>query len=161
MELLPIGEAARRVGLRASALRFYDERGIVRPQVRRGARRYYGPDELRRLVFIELLRQVGVGLEVASAMLEQPGEGWRAALRAEIEALDGRIAQAQAARAFLTHALECPAARPVRDCPTMLDLLDRRLSGESLESLARAEGAPPPPPPQARRAPRPGRGSRK
>ena len=60
MDVIPIGEAAARLGLTASALRYYDERGLVCPQVRRGGRRMYGPEELRRLAFIKLAHRLGL-----------------------------------------------------------------------------------------------------
>ena len=45
-ELLPIDEVARRLGLRASAIRYYEERGLVQPVSRHAGRRWYGPDEV-------------------------------------------------------------------------------------------------------------------
>jgi DNA-binding transcriptional MerR regulator len=60
MDLIPIGEAATRLGLSTSALRYYDERGLVCPHVRRGGRRMYGSEELRRLAFIKLAHQLGL-----------------------------------------------------------------------------------------------------
>jgi MerR family transcriptional regulator, copper efflux regulator len=48
-DLVPIDEVARRFGLRASAIRYYEERDLVRPASRQGGRRWYGPDEIRRL----------------------------------------------------------------------------------------------------------------
>src|SRR4051794_669455 len=72
MELISIGEAARRVGLNASALRYYEERGLVRPAGRHGGRRMYGQNELRRLAFVQLLQRLGVGLDTAAAVLDWP-----------------------------------------------------------------------------------------
>lgn len=156
MVLLPIGETARLVGLKTSALRYYDDRGLVRPKVRRGGRRFYGRDELRRLAFIQILQRLGIGLEVAAAVMDHPSDVWRARTREQIAALDALIAQARAARDLLSHALECPSAHPTRECPTMTGLLDRRLAGTSFEELAaeHAHEAPPPPQrkPPARRA---------
>ena len=47
--LVPIDEVARRLGLRASAIRYYEERGLVQPSSRHAGRRWYGPAEIRRL----------------------------------------------------------------------------------------------------------------
>ena len=55
MQLVPIGEAARRLGVNTSALRYYEERGLVTP-ARRAGRRVYGPGDLRRLAFIQVLQ---------------------------------------------------------------------------------------------------------
>ena len=67
MDLIPIGEAAARLALSTSALRYYDERGLVRPQVRRGGRRMNGSEELRRLAFIKVAHRLGLPLQTAAA----------------------------------------------------------------------------------------------
>jgi DNA-binding transcriptional MerR regulator len=137
--LLSIGEAAARLGLRTSALRYYDQLGLVRA-LRRNGRRHYGPDELRRLATIQMLGRLGVGLDVAGAVLDAPRDAWRARARERIDALEAIIAEATAARLLLAHLLECPADHPVTQCPVMGRLLDRRLGGEDLEHLLLEEG---------------------
>lgn len=62
---IPIGQAAERLGLNPSALRYYDERGLVRAPTRRAGRRMYGRDELRRLAFIKIAQQLGLPLETS------------------------------------------------------------------------------------------------
>jgi DNA-binding transcriptional MerR regulator len=136
MELISIGEAARRLGVNASALRYYEERGLVRPALRRGGKRMYGPEELRRLAFIQVGRRLGFRLDVSAAVLEEPGERWRTTVQHQIGVLDDLIAQARIAQTFLEHALACPADNPVRDCPYFRTVLDRRAAGESLEAIA-------------------------
>jgi DNA-binding transcriptional MerR regulator len=56
---LPISEVAQRFGIRASALRFYEEIALLMPAMRRSGRRYYGPAELKRLSLIRLLQDTG------------------------------------------------------------------------------------------------------
>jgi DNA-binding transcriptional MerR regulator len=136
MELIPIGDAAMRLGMRTSALRYYDERGLVSPHARRGGRRMYGPDELRRLAFLKLAHGLGLPLDTAAAVLDAPGTQWRQTVRDQIDALDRVIAQAKGAQAFLTHALHCPADNPARECTTMVGTLDRLVGGLSVEQLA-------------------------
>jgi len=70
MELVTIGEAAQILGLKTSALRYYEERGLVTPEARRSGRRMYGREQLRRLAFIQLLQRLGVSLDAASAVRE-------------------------------------------------------------------------------------------
>jgi len=144
MEPIPIGEAARRLGLNTSALRYYEERGLMHPVERRGGRRMYGLEELRRLAFIQLLQQLGVPLDAAAAVLDQPGDRWREAVREQLVALEDLIARAQGARDYLEHALQCPADHPVRECPYMIGILDRRLAGTTIEQLAVEHGHLPP-----------------
>lgn len=140
MDLIPIGEAARKLGINASALRYYEERGLVRPAARHGGRRMYGPEELRRLAFIQIGQGLGLGLDAASAVLDQPGEQWRAVVRDQIARLEEIIARAKGAQDFLQHALNCPADHPVRECPYMIETLDRMLAGVTFAQLAAEHG---------------------
>jgi len=137
--LVPIGQAAQMLGLKASALRYYDEIGLV-PAARRDGRRYYGLDALRRLALVQMLARVGVGLDAAASILDAPREQWAQKVRAHIERLEAEISTARAAQRLLGHLLECPADHPAQQCSTMVGLLDRRLDGEAFESLARGEG---------------------
>jgi DNA-binding transcriptional MerR regulator len=129
MDLIPIGEAAQRVGLNASALRYYDERGLVPSRTRQGGRRVYGHDELRRLAFIRIAQRMGIPLEIAAAIFDAPSEQWRDTVREQISELDDLIEQAQGAKTFLSHALNCPHAHPARECPDMTAALDQLISG--------------------------------
>jgi DNA-binding transcriptional MerR regulator len=136
MDPIPIGEAAARLRLTASALRYYDERGLVRPQERRAGKRMYGTDDLRRLAFIKIFHQLGVSLDTAAAVLDAPSPQWREIVREQIAQLDEVIAQAQGAQLFLTHALHCPTDHPARECPTMTGALDRLVDGMTVDQLA-------------------------
>jgi DNA-binding transcriptional MerR regulator len=136
MDVIPIGEAAARLQMSPSALRYYDERGLVRARLRRAGKRMYGPEELRRLALLKIVHRLGLPLDTAAAVLDAPGDQWRATVRAQIAELDRLIAQAQGAQQFLTHALRCPSDHPARDCATMMGALDRLVDGMSVEELA-------------------------
>ena len=136
MDVIPIGEAAARLQMTASALRYYDERGLVRPAARRAGARMYGTEELRRLAFLKVVHRLGVPLDVAAAVLDSPSEQWRDSIRGQLADLDRVIAQARAAQQFLTHALHCPTDHPVRECATMTGALDRLVDGTSVDELA-------------------------
>ncbi len=136
MDLIPIGQAAARLGLSTSALRYYDERGLVRPPVRQAGRRMYGSDELRRLAFIKIAHRLGLPLQTAAAVLDAPGPQWRHSVREQIAELDDVIAHARAAQNFLTHALNCPTDHPARQCATMISALDRLVGGATVDELA-------------------------
>lgn len=135
MDLIPIGQAADQLGLSPSALRYYDERGLVSPVARRAGRRMYGRKELRRLAFIKIAQRLGLPLDTAAAVLDAPGPQWRQTVRQQIAELDEVIAQAQGAQRFLSHALNCPANHPARECPTMIAALDRLVSGTTVDQL--------------------------
>ncbi|MFG1947826.1 MerR family transcriptional regulator [Nonomuraea sp. NPDC048826] len=145
-EFIPIGEAARMLGMNASALRYYEERGLAPSAGRRQGRRVYGREELRRLVFLQSAQRLGIPLDTAGAVLEAPGEQWRATVEERIGELEELIERARTAREFLRHALECPAEHPVRECPFLREMLDRMLAGLTLEQVAAEHGlvdAPP------------------
>lgn len=142
-DLVPIGEAARRLGLRTSALRYYDERGLVVPAARVGGRRMYGSDELRRVAFLTLAQRLGIPLDTAPAVLDAPRPQWRSAVRDQIAALDRLIEQARGAKMFLDHSLDCHTEHPTRQCPSMIAALDLLLSGITIEQLGREQGALP------------------
>ncbi|MGB2921053.1 MAG: MerR family transcriptional regulator [Mycobacterium sp.] len=136
MDVISIGEAASRLQMTPSALRYYDDRGLVRPRSRRSGRRMYGLEELRRLAFLKIVHRLGLPLGTAAAVLDDPSEQWRDTVRRQIDELDRVIAQARAAQQFLTHALHCPTEHPARQCATMTGALDRLLDGMSVEQLA-------------------------
>jgi len=139
MELVSIGEAAQTLGLNPSALRYYEDRGLVTPQ-RRGGKRMYTPEQLRRLAFIQLMQRLGIRLDAASSVLHEPSDQWRDVVRDQIAAIEELIARANGARDFLQHALACPSDHPVDECEHMIGFLDRRLGGVSIEELAAEQG---------------------
>lgn len=142
MVLIPIGRAAEQLGLSTSALRYYDERGLVCPPVRQAGRRMYGSDELRRLAFVKIANRLGLPLETAAAVLDAPGPQWRQNVRDQIAKLDNVIADARAAQNFLSHALNCPTEHPARQCATMIAALDRLVDGTTFDELAAEHLAP-------------------
>jgi hypothetical protein len=85
---------------------------------------------------LKIVHRLGLPLDTAAAVLDAPGDQWRATVRAQIAELDRVIAQAQGAQQFLTHALRCPSDHPARDCATMMGALDRLVDGMSVEELA-------------------------
>ena len=63
MELLTIGDMAARSGVAQSALRYYEQEGLIRSTRTGGNQRRYERHELRRVAFIRIAQQVGVSLE--------------------------------------------------------------------------------------------------
>ncbi|MEV6833932.1 MerR family transcriptional regulator [Streptomyces sp. NPDC051133] len=70
--LCSIGELARRTGLTVKTIRFYSDRGIVRPAGRTSAGyRRYGPDAVARLGLVRTLRDLGFGLDVIRRVMDR------------------------------------------------------------------------------------------
>jgi DNA-binding transcriptional MerR regulator len=135
MTQIPIGQAAIRLGLSPSALRYYNDRGLVSP-VRKRGQRMYGADELRRLALIKIAQHLGIPLQTAAAVLDAPGRNWRPIVQQQIAELNRIIARAKLAQDFLTHALHCPADHPTCECPNMTAALDSLVDGTTIDELA-------------------------
>ena len=123
-DLLPIGETARICGVATSTLRYYEERGLIAPARRVGGRRWYGRDELRRIVVVQLAQSFGMSLEAIGTYLHAESPAWQEVLDSHIAELDSRVACARSAKEFLLHARRCPAADPLRECDVMVGALD-------------------------------------
>ena len=70
-ELLTISEVARRSGVAASALRFYEQRGLIRSERTGSGHRRFARAVLRRVAFIVFAQRVGLSLEEVAATLAQ------------------------------------------------------------------------------------------
>jgi MerR family redox-sensitive transcriptional activator SoxR len=119
-ELLPIGEVASRAGLRPSALRFYEEAGLLRPAARVGGRRRYEPSALGRLAVIRLLRDAGFTIQEMRRLLAggTARRRWRPLAEAKLREIDARIAEAQETRELIERALACDC-ESLEGCTTL------------------------------------------
>jgi MerR family transcriptional regulator, redox-sensitive transcriptional activator SoxR len=113
-ELLTIGEVARRSGVAASALRFYEERGLIESERAGSSHRRYPRPVLRRIAFIVFAQRVGLTLEEIGGELAKLPPG-RAPTRADWERLsstwteriDERIAELERLKRGLTECIGC------------------------------------------------------
>lgn len=111
---MPIGEFARRAGVAASALRFYEAQGLLGSQRSEGGRRHYPRSDLRRVAFIRAAQAVGLTLEqVQAALATLPGQrtptpaDWQRLSRAWQPLLDERIAALTRLRDQLASCIGC------------------------------------------------------
>src|SRR5882724_11026679 len=88
-ELLTIGETARRSGVAASALRFYEERGLIASERAGAGHRRYPRPVLRRIAFIVFAQRVGLTLDEIGAELAKLPEN-RAPTRRDWARLSSR-----------------------------------------------------------------------
>ncbi|MEK9968341.1 MAG: helix-turn-helix domain-containing protein [Ferrovibrio sp.] len=124
MQLLDIAEVSVRAGIPASALRFYEEKGLIASVGRRGLRRLFGGDVLDRLALIALGRQAGFSLEEIAAMFSPDGRLRirREKLSEKADELDRTILKLAAMRDGLRHAAVCKAPSHL-ECPTFRRLV--------------------------------------
>ena len=132
--LLTIGELSRRTGVAPSALRYYEELGLMPPAQRTSGQRRYGEPAVQLVGMILSLRDVGFSLGEMKALLgtrSQLSGNWRELARRKITELDERIEQAEVARLALQHALRCRHP-DLRGCPSFAGVLAARLAGRPL-----------------------------
>jgi DNA-binding transcriptional MerR regulator len=132
--LLTIGELARRAGVSASAVRYYEELGLLPAPARISGQRRY-PESAARLVgAILLYSDAGFTLAEQKALMvartSAPGE-WSQLARRKLAELDEQIARAQAARDAISHGLRCPH-EDITQCPNFNAGITARLAGQPL-----------------------------
>lgn len=127
---MDIAEVAKRSGVPASTLRFYEEKGLVTSVGRRGLRRHFNPSVLERLALIALGRSAGFSLDEIGRMLGADGrpEIDRQLLADKAAELDSSIRKLSAMRDGLRHAAVCSAPSHM-ECPTFRRLLGLAASG--------------------------------
>ena len=130
MQLLDIAEVAKRSGVPASTLRFYEEKGLIAPVGRRGLRRLFEPNVLARLALIALGQTAGFSLAEISQMLLPAGGASidRDLLSAKADEMERMIQRLAAIRDGLRHAAACPAGDHL-ECPSFRRALGLAASG--------------------------------
>jgi DNA-binding transcriptional MerR regulator len=127
---LDIHEVARRSGVPASALRFYEEKGLIRSVGRRGLRRLFDERVMERLGLIAMGRAAGFSLEEMARMLTPDGVPRidRSLLLGKIAELDRKIRDLTTMRNGLRHAVACRAPSHM-ECPTFQRIVRAAGSG--------------------------------
>ena len=113
-DVLPIGEVARRSGVAPSALRFYEEVGLIASERTGGGHRTYPRHVLRRIAVIRIAQRLGLTLqEIATALEQLPADRaptkaqWAAMSRLWRGRLDERISALEALRDDLAGCIGC------------------------------------------------------
>ena len=128
---MDIAEVARRSGVAASTLRYYERRGLIAPILREEAsRRRYAPGVLNQLALIALGQAAGLSLDEIRTMVLPNGEPSvdRGLLAAKADEIDGQILRLRAMSRGLRHAADCPAPSHAQ-CPTFQRLLKAAATG--------------------------------
>lgn len=124
IKTLDIGEVVKRVGLPASTLRYYEEKGLIKSVGRHGLRRMFDVSVLHRLSLISLGRLAGMSLEEINMMLSSDGIAKidREQLSNKADELEQKIMHLSAMRDGLRHAANCPEPSHF-ECPKFNQLL--------------------------------------
>jgi DNA-binding transcriptional MerR regulator len=130
MRNLDIAEVVEQCGVPASALRFYEEKGLIKSIGRRGLRRVFAAGVLERLALIALGRSAGFSLDEIAAMFAPDGRLRidRQKLAAKAKELDETIRQLTAMRDGLKHAVACKAPSHM-ECPKFRRIVNAAARG--------------------------------
>ena len=124
-----ISEVAKRSGVPASTLRYYEEKGLIAPNGRRGLKRTFDPDIFEKLGLIALGRASGFTLDEIAGMMSPDGPRIdRARLIEKAEELDEKIRQLTVMRDGLRHASTCRAPSHM-ECPSFRRILKAATTG--------------------------------
>jgi MerR family transcriptional regulator, redox-sensitive transcriptional activator SoxR len=110
---MSIGEVARKMGLRPSAIRYYERLGLIPKAPRVSGRRRYDERVLERLAMVRFAKHVGFSVAEIKVLLggvEGPTERWRKLAAAKVAQVDQFVAQARSIRNLLSETLDfrCP-----------------------------------------------------
>lgn len=140
---MDISDVARRSGVAASALRFYEEKGLIASLGRPGERRRFAPQVLDQLALIALGQSAGFTLEEIRAMFAPNGKPNidRSILAAKADELDATIRRLRAMSKGLRHAAACPAPSHA-ECSTFQRLLKAAVPGTLKRGRSKRAGLP-------------------
>ena len=127
-ELATIGELSRRAGVATSTVRYYERRGLLRPDGRQSGQRRYRAETMRLLVFIGMLQDAGLSLDDIDGIVNASSiDEWKNIAQRRLGTLDDELARLESARDYLQGALLCRYDHPLTDCAVMGREIDRRL----------------------------------
>ncbi|UWZ40574.1 MerR family transcriptional regulator [Dactylosporangium roseum] len=130
--LLSIGELSERTGVPTSALRYYDEIGLVRPAARAAGRRRYAQSAVRDVGLILFFRDIGFSLTEIGRFIAGERQGRREMIDHKLAELAERQDRIEVARTALEHGRRCPASDPMK-CSRFWSIIEGRLHGLSAE----------------------------
>jgi DNA-binding transcriptional MerR regulator len=139
---MKIGELARRSRLSASAIRYYERRGLLLVPHRAGGQRRYPGDALNRVLLIRFASEMGFKLSEIKVFLnglrdDAPvGPRWKKLPRRKIQEVEGSIQSARRLKSLLEHLLHCRCAS-LQVCVERLSLSPNlRLIGRGTKPLS-------------------------
>ena len=127
---MDISEVARKSGVAASALRYYERKGLIRPLESEGSRRKFAPAVLDQLALVALGQAAGFSLDEIRIMFTPGGEPNidRAMLAAKANELERTVKRLKGIIEGLRHAAACPAPSHAA-CPSFQRLLKKAATG--------------------------------
>src|SRR5688500_11549380 len=121
MNEMTIGEVAKRTGLRTSALRYYEDAGVLPPPRRVNGRRLYGEEAVRVVEVLRFAQRAGFTLDEIRTLFHGFGadtplnERWDSLAKAKVAELDALMERAARMKQAILAGLGCGCVR-VEDC---------------------------------------------
>ena len=127
---MDISEVSKQTGIPSSALRYYEQKGLIASVREKGARRRYATNVLDQLALIALGQAAGLSLDEIRSMLSPygPPNIDRQLLSAKADEIDALIKRLKAMSNGLRHAAACPAPSHA-ECPSFQKLLKAAATG--------------------------------
>lgn len=110
---MTIGEVARRAGINASAIRYYEKAGLLAKPERVSGRRRYGPEVLELLALVRVAQQAGFTIAEIRTLMHgfsaetPPSERWRQLAAKKLPELEAKIGRTCAMKRLLERGLRC------------------------------------------------------
>ena len=124
---MKIGELAQRAGVNASAIRYYENLGLLAPPHRTGGQRRYSPDALERVLLIRFAREMGFSLPEIKLFLSglrdntPVGPRWEKLASRKLSEVEDSITRSLRLKTLLQGLLRCRCAS-LKQCVTALGL---------------------------------------
>lgn len=115
-DLMAIGTLATATGVAVSALRYYDELGLIAPAARVGGKRHFDSPTVGRVNFIRRVQQVGFSLDEIRLLLDDTSGSWADAVTLKLGDLRAQRAELDAMIAVLEEVRLC-GCEVVAECP--------------------------------------------
>jgi DNA-binding transcriptional MerR regulator len=135
MKLLDISEVSKQSGVAASAIRHYEEKGLISSLGRRGLKRLFAPEVIDQLALITLGKAGGFSLDEIRSMFGPDGRPAlsREKLHARVAEMDKQIEQLASLRDMIRHVADCPAPSHM-ECAKFQQLI--RISGKRRKAIS-------------------------
>jgi MerR family transcriptional regulator, redox-sensitive transcriptional activator SoxR len=118
--VMTIGEAARKAGIQASAIRYYERLGLLPAPARVGGRRSYDESILDFLALVRFARHVGFNMREVKALFGQDVDGrriskrWVALAERKMRDSDEQVGRLHMARELLRRVMACRCVEPAQ-----------------------------------------------
>ncbi|PLP57353.1 Cu(I)-responsive transcriptional regulator [Mesorhizobium loti] len=123
-----IGDAARRSGLPAKTIRYYEEIGLISPERSDNSYRDYSGDDVHRLAFLKRARNLGFSIDDCRQLMalyqdrERASQDVRAIASAHVTAIEEKVRELQSMRATLNKLIHACHGDNRPDCPILEEM---------------------------------------